>query len=335
MENIDSYYAENTIPDEQTFASFDMSNIDGIQLNDVRTIFTHNSYKTDIPSLSYSLVNLVSTDLAQEVNYSHDRLTEQLQNGVRGFELDLQYSNGEFSIEHIPVFDNLTSCYNFELAMQEIAEWSSRNSKHVPITIMFEIKDLVPILSAGKETIDDEGWDILETILINVFGEENIITPADMMGDCSTLQEVALTDSSPALSDCLGKVMFLLHPSDTDTANYIARDTTMQSQVMIPLIYMNNDGSVDAQYEDYSLFRMYNNINAEMVGVFLDLTSQGYYIRTRMDADMEIDATRAEQALASCAQYLSTDFENGNLLSYTDYVASYDDGYYITLRYNI
>ncbi len=336
MENIDSYYAENPTPAEQTFASFDLTQIDDIQLNDIRTLMTHNSYKTGISSLSQGIIDTFVSSYSQEVNYAHDRLTVQLQNGVRGFELDLQYSDGEFSIEHIPMFDNLGSCPNFELAMQEIAEWSSRNPDHVPITIMFEVKDLIPVLGMGYEEVDSEGWDILESILLSTFGEENIITPSYLMGDsCDTLQEVALTDSSPALSDCLGKVMFLLHPDDTYTDEYIARDTSMQSQVLVPLIDLNDDGTVEEKYEEYSLFRKYNNINDSFAEIIYEQTQQGYFVRTRMDADMIIDQTRATQAVYSNAQIMTTDFESGHLLDYTDYIASFAGGYTISLRDNI
>ncbi len=52
----------------------------------------------------------IASGRATEWNYTHPPLDVQLDRGVRSFELDLHYKNGEFEVFHVPILDEGTTC---------------------------------------------------------------------------------------------------------------------------------------------------------------------------------------------------------------------------------
>jgi hypothetical protein len=61
-----------------------------LKLNDIQTVGTHNSYKQFISPKLYAMV-LKASPRAVEIDYGHPTLTEELNDGARGLEIDVAY----------------------------------------------------------------------------------------------------------------------------------------------------------------------------------------------------------------------------------------------------
>src|SRR5215813_11249317 len=64
---------------------------ENLQLNDIVTVGTHNSYKAAIPDKIMSLIRMGAASEARGLDYSHVPLSEQLNDGARAIELDVVY----------------------------------------------------------------------------------------------------------------------------------------------------------------------------------------------------------------------------------------------------
>jgi hypothetical protein len=62
-----------------------------LRLNDLLTVGTHNSYKTEPPEAVLALVRAVAPGRANELDYGHRPLSEQLDAGARQLEIDVYY----------------------------------------------------------------------------------------------------------------------------------------------------------------------------------------------------------------------------------------------------
>src|ERR1700761_857343 len=62
-----------------------------LKLNDLVTVGTHNSYKTELPAAVRALIRAAAPDRADELDYRHRPLSEQLDAGARQLEIDVYY----------------------------------------------------------------------------------------------------------------------------------------------------------------------------------------------------------------------------------------------------
>lgn len=146
--------------------------LDNIQLNEIRIIASHNSYKDYPHQKVLRFLDKIKNKLGEEndpkqMDYGHVSLKDQLSNyGVRGFELDVYHDpKGKlfrkrkinafifglkqrvrnpkikipgFKLIHIPDVDYETNYILLKDALIEIKEWSDKNPNHIPVFINIE-----------------------------------------------------------------------------------------------------------------------------------------------------------------------------------------------------
>ncbi len=297
----------------------------GIKFNEMRFLATHNSYQTPntdttkklFSGLSDITFGLVKAELA---DFYSPTLTEQLNLGIRSFEIDIEVfdRNGEisFTCMHSPYLEMTTSCYDFALAMKEIAMWSDNNPDHLPITIIIEPKEaFLPLKDMKAFGI---GYaDEFEKVLYETLGDK-LFTPSDMLRDYASFGEMRAADDWCKVKDMLGKVIILLH-SFGDTEEYIALDPSIKSQAMFPML---REKDID---RDCTSFVLVNNPSALMKSNEEIIYEKKIIVRTRADKFTEIRANRLENAMKSGAQIVSTDYPFTNDLKSDDYFVSFEN----------
>lgn len=309
------------------------------QMHELQFLSTHNSYKIEPePALIDALRGILGDDLADEFEYSHRPLDEQLDLGVRQVELDVfvdvpdgghyaepipldlldlepmhpDFSEPGLKAMHVQEVDYRSTCPLLSECLSDVQSWSAANPEHLPITIQIEPKDGAipdPLDLGFVEAIpwSTDAFVDLEEDIAAVFSEEQIITPADVLGDASSLREaVASGDGSdhgwPTLDDARGKVMFTL--DHTGDKRELYRGTV--PEVADRLIF------VDARPpDDEAAIAVVNNplTDAAEIG---ELAEAGLIVRTRADADTHQarsgDTTQREAAWASGAHFITTDY---------------------------
>ncbi|HZK38810.1 MAG TPA: Ca2+-dependent phosphoinositide-specific phospholipase C [Clostridia bacterium] len=316
---------EISIVNEQGFANFDLSDTT-VKYNEIRTLTTHNSYKKALSESFYSVSSQVfGPEKFKSSMYEHDTPVAQLNNGVRGLELDIRWQLNGFKIFHVPLVDNLSNSPDWKMTLEELHLWSDANPNHVPVTVLIEIKQDKPYLNLLSREMDEKKFLQLDRTIKDVMGVNNVITAADLLGEgYGALGEMVENNGWPTLCSMKGKFIFLLHPNSIYTEMYINLDTSMKTQVLIPVISKDNV----EYYHDYAAFVLGNNPYDSSVS---ELVGRHYVVRTRMDSDLYYDADRRAAAMASGAQLLTTDFEKGLILPQTDYPTYLEDTYTIIL----
>lgn len=297
----------------------------GIKFNELSYLATHNSYQTpavdelkkvygNLSELTFGLVAAETGDFWSET------LTEQLSCGLRSFETDIETfdRDGEisFTCMHSPYIDMTTSCYDFALAMREIAMWSDNNPNHLPITIIIEPKTLFIPLEDMKFFNIDYAKEF-DKVLRESLGD-NLFTPADMLRDYSSFGEMRAADDWCKVEDMLGKVLILMHETDI-TEDYIALDSSLRTQAMFPML---REEDIDRDCASFILC----NKPEELLEINDEVKAEKIMVRTRADKFTDVSDERRENAFASGAQIISTDYpvrtdlaENSYYLSFGGY----------------
>ncbi len=311
MNYLKTEFYENYTPcDESKIANFNIDEAieNGVKFNEVQFLATHNSYQIDateeykklyyaVGDLTFGIVN------TEKVEFNMDSLTEQFELGIRSVEIDIETVDKKgdisFVISHNPLYDNTSSCFDFELALEEIKLWSDNNPNHLPITVIIEPKKDVPPIRNMKNFKAKYANEI-DKILRDKMGDA-LLTPADMMGDYESLKEMRENDGWLPLSETMGKVIFLLHDSAA-TPGYINQDETMKSQAMFPMLR-----SIDKD-RSYASFIIDNEpvIAIENEEELLDRCN--LIVRTRADSFPNFSESRYEIADRCSSQIISTDY---------------------------
>jgi len=148
---------------------------DGIGLNHIRVLASHNSYKVQPSPRTMKFINRFRKVLGEEnqpfqLAYSHKSIREQLSNyTIRGLELDVyndpkggryfkhrlnffipkqrireakyrRLKEPGFKIIHIPDIDYQTNYLFLKDALVELNQWSIANPTHAPVFINIELK---------------------------------------------------------------------------------------------------------------------------------------------------------------------------------------------------
>ncbi len=285
------------------------TSLDDLRINQLQYIGTHNSYHIRIPGKSKREV--------PEWNYNHAPLDVQLDRGVRSFELDLHYKDGEFEVFHVPILDEGTTCRKLSDALATVRQWSDAHANHVPISFLFELKKEGPGLDRRIREVDAEGFDRLDQVLCAGFPAERRITPDDVRGKADTLREAVTSRGWPTLGASRGKVLFILHDDGRKRELYTHDHPSLRGRAM----FVRSDDT-----RDDAATLVLDNPRSELVG---KMAKAGYFIRTRADADLRgnlaDNEARRDAALASGAQILSTDFPAGEAQAETGYVVEFPD----------
>ena len=298
--------------DEARFADFPL---DGeLRLDEIQLVATHNSYHVQPDPLRLFLIGLVEPEEADALRYTHEPLWDQLDAGIRGFELDVRYKRDRFEIVHVPLVGNRGTCPDFTLALREIRLWSDAHPAHLPIVVLFELKADWMQLDPGLRPFTAESLDEMDRLLTAEFPDGRLITPDSVRGTAPTLRDAVANGGWPPVRGLLGKVMFILHENEEYRKLYTSGRPSLEGRVMFTC---SEPGEPDAAV------MLRNDPNDAEIP---NLVSAGYLVRTRADADLDIDATKRHAALASGAQIISTDYPPSEPQEETGYVVDFGGG---------
>jgi hypothetical protein len=207
---------------------------------------------------------------------------------------------------HVQDVDYHSTCLTLVACLQTVETWSSAHPSHLPIAILLELKDdpleLGDIDFVDPEPFDAAALDSVDADVRSVFDEDHLLTPDDVRGDHDTLEEAVLTDGWPTLRESRGKVMFLMDNSGEKRDLYRDGHPSLEDRVL----FTNGvPGEADAAF-------VKENEAIENGDRITELVEAGYLVRTRADVEtLEAranDTTRRDAALASGAQWVSTDY---------------------------
>ena len=323
-----------------------------LRLNQIQVLGTHNSYKQPVPPpLLQALADLFSPELALSLEYSHSPLPEQFDDEeVRQIEIDV-YADPEgglfagrpaldvlglpnptppellepgFKVLHINDVDFNSSCLTLVDCLQQVRRWSRSHPGHLPVVILVELKtDPIPdplgIGFVQPLPIGPAELDALDAEIRSVFRDRDTIDPDEVRGRYATLEQAVLAGNWPTLSRSRGKIMFAMINRGQARSDYLASHPALDGQIM----FTNAEpGEADAA------FMSIDDAKANEADI-RQLVASGYLVRTRADIDtVEArtgDTTRLDAALASGAQFVSTDYPVPGR-AFTDYVAQIPDG---------
>jgi hypothetical protein len=323
---------------------------DDLKMNQLQVIGSHNSYRHAIETDLYNTIQAKDTSRSLKgLQYTHISLTDQLNKGLRGLEIDVygdvkggKYAHpkgldivksteaydpkGEmqkpgFKVFHMVDIDFRTSCYTLQSCLAELKKWSDANPGHVPVLITLEPKDGHASFFGNKpEEFTPELFDALDKELRKGLGNK-LITPDMVRGKYKTLEEAVLNNNWPTLKKAKGKFLFILDNNDTKRDLYALNHPSLKGRA----IFINAE---PGKPEAATIFR--NNSEDPTIA---DLVKKGYIIRTRADSDTKEarknDYTHFNAAKTSGAQIITTDYYLPSTFFDSPYQIKYDDGTYV------
>lgn len=282
---------------------------DAVGLNQIQVIGSHNSYHIS----NFDQIGGLSP-AAAALDYTHDPLPEQLDEGLRTLELDVWLlDDGELHVQHFPDFDAISTCDLFTNCLTQVQAWSAANPDHVPLGILVEVK-------GNPETYGAAGMDQIDDDIRSVFAEDELITPDDVRGDAPTLAE-AVPEGWPTLGESRGRVMFAMDNEDAVRDLYTDGHESLEGRV---LFTSSAEGRPDAAF-------IKRNDPTGSLADIQRLVAAGYIIRTRADADLLLaqngETEDRENAFASGAQWVSTDYPaTEDPAPHSGYTVAFPDG---------
>jgi hypothetical protein len=318
-----------------------------VRLNQIQVIGTHNSYHLQPHPAVMAIIRQAAGAQADAIAYSHRPLHEQFSElGIRQIELDVyadpeggHYANplalqmiaqsklpadqlpsmldfdplGEMKqpglkVIHAPDVDFMTTVKSFVAALREVKEWSDQHPKHLPIMILVEAKQdqLLPILTKPLP-FDAVALDTIDNEIKAVFPLDRVITPDSIRGDFPTLREALAEHGWPRLDDVRGKVIFALDNGGQLRDDYLANHPSLTGRMLFV--------SVGAEHPAAAFIKL-NDPIADF-DLIQESVRRGLLVRTRADANTtharRNDVTMRDHALASGAQFISTDHPEPNL----------------------
>ena len=309
-----------------------------LRMNQLQVMGTHNSYHLAPKAKIIQLASMFSKKGVRAWSYSHKLLDEQLGVGVRQIELDLYLDpkGGVFAergheklvamkrpglkVLHVPKVDFRSNYATFQDALKAVRKWSKKNQNHVPVMILLELKDtkLVPF---GPDPVkfDRAKMEGVEEELLEVFQRDELITPDLVRGDSATLRGAILKKGWPLLSEVRGKVMFCLDNGGRHRDSYLKGNPSLEARLLF--------ASVDREHPAAGFMKRNNPMKS--FDEIQQLVKEGFIVRTRADEDSveayANDLNRMKKALASGAQFVSTDYPEADP-KVGEYVVSFPDG---------
>jgi hypothetical protein len=215
---------------------------------------------------------------------------------------------------HIQDIDFRSSCLMFDDCLAQIAAWSNDNPNHLPIFILLELKDdpiEVDVSALGVAFTVPDPWTLadvleLEDLIRSAFHDTRMIQPNDVRNGHPTLLEGIQAEGWPRVAESRGKVFFGLDNEGAIRDNYVNQYPTLDGA----LIFTSSPpGSPEAG------FSKVNDPGASNPSI-PELVASGHLVRVRADTDTaesrNNDPTRRDAALASGAQFISTDYRIPN-----------------------
>jgi len=306
---------------------------DTLRLSQMQVVGTHNSYHIQPKEPLFSAIAALVPPLAAAWEYTHLPLDRQFtEQGVRQIELDvfadprggLYSSRGAtelltgdgasgiadldvpgLKVLHVQDIDFETVCWRFVQCLATIRDWSLAHPRHAPLTILVEAKN--DEIDAPFETVipvrfDAQQLDAIDAEIRSVFSARHVITPDEVRGDHATLEEAILTDGWPTLGRTRGRVLFALDNGGRVKGAYLEGHPSLRGRLLFVSAEPGEDAAAFVKLNDP--ISSFDRIR-ELVG-------RGFIVRTRADGDTAEarsgDTTKRDAAIASGAQFVSTDY---------------------------
>jgi hypothetical protein len=327
---------------------------ENIKMNRIQVIGSHNSYKSAIDPVLFTVFQQRDSVAASKIDYEHISLTEQLDMGLLNLEIDvyadekggkyaypkgLDWAKGQqpydekgimkkpgFKVLHIPDLDFRNNYLTLQNCLAELRAWSDKHPDHLPVFITLEAKDGVsknPELTV-PEPFTAKTFEDLDNALIAGLGKEHLITPDMVRGQYNTLEEAVLHDNWPTLKAAKGKFIFVLDDKEAKRDLYILGHPSLKGRVMF--------ADADPGTPEAAMMLRNNPALPEIK----DLVSKGYIIRTRADADTREarlnDRSNFEAACNSGAQIITTDYYKKSTHFKSDYEVSFEGKKYVRMN---
>ena len=266
-----------------------LSESTNISINHTQFVGSHNSYKQAMPDGFVQQLMKLNTEVMESLEYEHIPLAKQLDLGIRKLELDVFYVADEarFLVGHVQQIDMNSNCATLRICLNQIIDWSKKNTTHAPIWISFNAKDDYIFGLPSPETFSPAAFALMDLIIEEMLGEK-LIRPSDIVD----LQW-------PLLDEVRGKFILILDEGGAK------RDMYYDGWQQRPMFTNAPEGHPAAAIM----------ILNDPVGQFDEiqrLVKAGYMVRTRADADTrearKNDTRRKAAAFASGAQAVSTDY---------------------------
>ena len=210
--------------------------INGLRLNQIQVIGTHNSYHLSPEPKLLELIAAASERAAEAIDYSHTPIARQLNElGIRQLELDIYadpqgglfakpigksligktiadarmdfdfqsvMSKPGMKIIHSPGFDYATTVPTLIDALKQIQDWSESNPLHVPILVLIELKEDVTGPAGVKPiAFNAELLDAIDAEIRSIVPMDGMLTPDLVRGEFETLRSAIIERGWPTLAD--------------------------------------------------------------------------------------------------------------------------------------
>jgi hypothetical protein len=267
---------------------------DELRLNQVQVLASHDSFhvQQDMPIPS-----------SETMQYTHAPLDQQLELGVRGFELDVvDAPDVQFPVLHTPVVDATSNCTPLAQCLQVLRTWSEAHRGHVPLFVQVGPKNdaIDRVLDPQLLAWDALGLDQLDALVHSSLGRQ-LVTPDSVRGTSKTLRQTVRGRGWPTLAKTRGKIMVFLNTSGALRDEFLQGHPSLEGRAMFVTASEQSPAAAVIKMDDPNETRI------------KQLVKDGFIVRTRADADLveprAHDVTRRDTALRSGAQIVSTDFE--------------------------
>jgi hypothetical protein len=191
----------------------------------------------------------------------------------------------------------------FVEALRVIHNWSEAHPRHVPFSILLELKEEGFRLSRSFRRPKAVDLTRLDEEIRGVLSPERLLTPDDVRGLHKTLWEAVHSEGWPTLSKAAGKVFLILHENGPNREAYLEGHPALEGRAM----FVESDLG-----QPHSAVLIRNNPADPQIDA---LAQQGYLIRTRADTQGDRRPARRERALSGGAHILTTDFPRGEIES--------------------
>ncbi len=314
---------------------------EGLRLNEIQVIGTHNSYHLAPEAPLRALIALGGKERAESLDYSHRPLAEQFSwLGIRQIELDVYADpkgghyrepkalatlpaavreglepvdpEGELlkpglKVLHVSDFDYRTTVRTFVRALEQVRDWSDAHPAHVPILVLVEVKEALgrPGMTAAIP-FDTTQLAEIDREIRSVFPTEKLLVPDTVRGNRATLRDAILEEGWPHLDAVRGKVLFALDNGGAVRDRYLEGNPTLEGRVLFV--------SVDADHPAAAFMKLNNPVGD--AAKIRKAVKEGFLVRTRADSPTRHaranDTSQREAAFASGAQFVSTDYPEPN-----------------------
>lgn len=325
------------------------------RINQIQVIGSHNSYKQAIDPALFAMLTRTDSTRFKAIDYSHIGLSEQLDLGLRGLEIDV-YADEKggkyaqplglklakeqpsydpagvmnapgFKVLHIQDIDFRSNCPTFAGCLAELKRWSDAHPDHYPVYVTMNAKDDT-IKRPGfviPESFTADVLNRLDSAVVRGLGRSKLITPDDVRGKSKTLEAAVLAGNWPMVKKARGKFLFVLDETGTKRTAYINGHPSLKGRTL----FTNSEpGTPEAA------FLIINDPRKDEVQI-TELVKKGYIVRTRADADTkearQNDYRSFEAAQRSGAQIITTDYYRPSTHFTSDYVIHFDDKSYVRL----